>query len=300
MLSPAPQAPAARGERLHEPAAEGHASRLSLAADSPSGPVQLLLPPELHSPAQAALLLHRAATWLDALEDWLAPGELLHWAPAAAAGPGTAPGRLRAAIAWGHRTDEFGGPQGLELEAAPLFQRPAPPPLLGLQWPALAAELLLGRQDLPPEDLAGLALGSVLLIEASFCSDWQAWLRLPAGCTAMAPTWGRSLCAGSEASWFDRPSGLAARAPGSGVLEFRQALAEPLPAERLFGWAPLATALEPATPISLWWVDRSGQQPDCELARGERLAWGRGQALRVTELCAPERCAQLQAERAWT
>lgn len=276
---------------------------LCLRADSGLGPLRLLLPAGQGSAAEAAIGLHRAAPWLDLLEDWLAPGQGLRWTPVDR-GEDDEHAAPEGCIAAGIRSALAGpaGPQALWLDAAALFGRAAPPPALGLQWPAVAAELLLGRQDLPPEDLALLGAGSLLLLEASFAPDWQAWLR---GRSDGRPGAGRCLSASADGRWLERAGGQAALAPRAGALEFRQALEPPMELARLLGWQALdpqdAPRLQQAAPVTLWWTggERRGQAAR-EIARGRLLPWGRGQALQISELCDAELPARLQAERAWT
>lgn len=268
------------------------APALCMSAASPFGAVRLLLGAEIESAPQAAIALHRSAAWLDLLDDWLAPAGPLRWTatawPAGACldtvvsdADGAAPHRL--ALPW------------------PLLMRlPAPPPELGLRWPAQPAELLLGRQDLPPEGLSRLCEGSALLLEASFAAPRLAQLR------RVGARQGRLVrhAGGMPGGQLWAPGEAAAAGPGQApALEFHQRVGGELAVECLAGWRELPQPLHLQPRAGLWW-QAGGGAPQL-LAQGLLMPWGRGEALRIEQIVDAELLRHLAlqrpgAEHAWT
>lgn len=268
---------------------------LCMSAATPHGTVRLLLGAEIESAPQAAIALHRSAAWLDLLDDWLAPAGPLRWTatawPAGACldtvvsdADGAAPHRL--ALPW------------------PLLMRlPAPPTELGLRWPAQAAELLLGRQDLPPEGLARLCEGSALLLEASFAAPRLAQLRRVGARQGRLVRHGGGMPGGQLWTPGEAAGEAAVEPVHAPALEFHQRVGGELAVECLAGWREPPQPLQLQPRAGLWW-QAGGGAPQL-LAQGLLMPWGRGEALRIEQIVDAgllRHLAQQQTgvERAWT
>lgn len=268
------------------------APALCMSAASPFGAVRLLLGAEIESAPQAAIALHRSAAWLDLLDDWLAPAGPLRWA--ATAWP---PGACLDTV-----VSDAGGtaPHRLALPWPLLMRLPAPPAELGLLWPAQPAELLLGRQDLPPEGLARLCEGSALLLEASFAAPRLAQLRRVGARQGRLVRHGGGMPGGQLWTASDPAPTEPAQAP---ALEFHQRVGGDLAVECLAGWRALPQPLLLQPRAGLWW-QAGGGAPQL-LAQGLLMPWGRGEALRIEQVVDAELLRHLAqqgsgAERAWT
>jgi hypothetical protein len=258
---------------LQRGAAPAGRSGFELRAWAGGAPVRLSWGDAVGDATGAAVALRDDAAWITALEDWLAPEEGLDWRPADA----------RADEAWGDWIHATVAGQGRAPRLALPWRRlralPAPPDGLGLRWPSLDAELLLTRQPLPPEGLDGLAVGSVLLMEASFSRPWPVALR----------RLGAAHDDGSDDGNDDGNDGCHGDGGFDG-LEVRMTLPDPLPVSVLAGWTGHARRDTPPVldaPLRLeLHLHRRGAAPIC-LAEGQALPWGRGHALRVTRMAAP-------------
>ncbi|HSI58232.1 MAG TPA: hypothetical protein VLA16_11800 [Ideonella sp.] len=244
-------------------------------AGTPWGPVRLALhaasadgPP---CAAQAALRLQASAAWLDVVDAWLAGGG------SRAGGQGGAPAPPMDGLDWVWRPRTTApvepgavwvcaaGPLGeggrLALPWSLLRQLPAPPLSalgLGLAWEPVAAECLLATLDLSEAEEAALEPGGLLLLPASFSSEWRAGLRAP----------GETAAAGRPVAWRH----------GGGVrpTEGPPAMVPP------GAWqvcAPLAHAVDPGIVLG-WWGGEGclGLAPAATLTRCDGAA-GRGWAL---------------------
>lgn len=220
--------------------------------------VRLSWGPAVGDATGAAVALRDDAAWIGALEDWLAPEDGLDWRPADAPAYSLA---YRSQGDWVHATVAGQGrAPRLALPWSLLRRLPAPPEVLGLRWPCLDAELLLTRQSLPPESLAGIAIGSVLLMEASFAGSWPISLRR----------------LGDVDGHGDRDADV-------DMLEVRMTLPDPLPVPVLAGWVVHARHDTPPQLDAPLRLHRCGAS-DALLAEGHPLPWGRGQAMRITRL----------------
>lgn len=260
----------------------------ALVAATPAGPVRLSWGPAVGNAAQAAVALHALGDWLEQLEDWLAPEQGLDWWPI-----DDAVYALRQVeVDWiSAAVDADADTVIVSLPWPSLRERPEPPDALRLQWPALPAELLLARQPLPPEAPDQIEPGAVLLLEPSFEPAWIVSLRRSGADDDSDP--GRPLVCDGRLAW-PTPVMPPRREATRPRLEVRMPLPTPVPVPLLTGWHARDTAFPADAPATLHLITVDGH--DAFIAEGQLLPWGRGHALRMTDVAVDARSDKLS----WT
>lgn len=266
----------------------------ALVAATPAGPVRLSWGPAVDNAAQAAVALHALGDWLEQLEDWLAPEQGLDWWPiddAVYALRQVEVDWISAAVDADADSDSDADSVSVSLPWPSLRELPEPPDALRLQWPELPAELLLARQPLPPEAPDQIEPGAVLLLEPSFEPAWIVSLRRSGADDDSDP--GRWLVCDGRLAW-SVPAVPPRRELARPRLEVRMRLPTPVPVPLLTGWHARDTAFPADSPATLHLITADGR--DALIAEGQLLPWGRGHALRMTDVAVDARSDKLS----WT
>ncbi len=276
---PQPTVPAPRGLRSNETGSW-------FEAPCAFGSVRLCVEPggeAARHAADAALALRRCEPLLAALDDWI--GVDLAWRWVAAPPPGAAGG-----VATARRRGDAQEPECVvSWPWAMLRALPAPPPAARLEWPVVAAVLVLARLQLGLDELGLLEPGGAVLVPQSMLPPWHGTLRSAdeavGGVAVDLSTPWRPRLAGKDAS----AAACATPAdPQRTACELRLDLALGVSAQRLAGWCDgdagdIVHLAESGLRAALW-RSASPRQAEQGLAGGRMMPWGDGWAFALESL----------------
>jgi hypothetical protein len=233
--------------------------------------------------AEAALLLDRCDTLLDALDAWLHLALDWRWVNAAPAsdGPQRAGAQARCTI------DGDGASMRpltcrVELPWALLRAIGAPPEALArqLQWSTAPALLVVSQPAIDEAELRLLERGGAVVLPESMRAPWQGLLRAtdePAGAGVNV-----ELPSADSARLPDVGAAAANAAAERPACEVRMASTGALPPAQLAGWAT-GSLVELAPRASLWRC-AGPTEPERFLAGGRLLPWGDGWAMLIESI----------------